>query len=116
MMRLRKTNLPLAMLTVILLLPFITGSDYLSRDQIPKGTDRPSYRCDNGLVSRGDLIRDVLAKCGEPMQETRIQLEPYRVWIYPSESGEYIVYMAFTNERLNRIYVARCWEENPHCD
>lgn len=104
------------MLTAILLFPFVTGSDYIWRDHITKGSDRSSYRCADGLVSQGDLARDVLAKCGEPMQEARMQLEPYIVWIYPSGNGDYIVYMAFTHERLNRIYVARCWEDNPHCN
>jgi hypothetical protein len=115
-MRPKKKYLPFAMFTISLILPFITGSDYIWRDNISRGSDRSSYRCYNGLVSRGDLMREVLDKCGEPMEETRIQLEPYLVWIYPTASGEYIVYMGFTHERLNRIYVTRCWDENPHCD
>lgn len=114
-MRLKNAYLLLAMFTLSLIFPFIAGSDYIWRDRISKGADRSSYRCDNGLVSQGELMRDVLAKCGEPMRETRIQLEPYIVWIYPESNGEYIVYFGFTHERLNRIYVTRCWDENPHC-
>ena len=115
MMRTPKKKTTSAMLAVMLCFPFITGSDYIWRDRISRGADRSTYRCDEGVVSQGDLMRDVLDKCGEPMAETRIQLEPYIVWTYSDSGGEYIVYLGFTHERLNRIYVTRCWDENPHC-
>ena len=106
----------LIVLGVISIFPFITGSDYIWREDILKGSDRSSYRCPNGLVSRGDLARDVLDKCGEPLRRARMQLEPYDIWIYRFGTGDFIVYMAMTHEKVQRIYSARCWEENPHCD
>ncbi len=107
---------PLLVLAVLLLFPFITGSDYIWREDIIKGSDRSSYRCPGGLVKKGDLARHVLDKCGEPMRRARMQLEPYDIWIYRLGTGEYIVSMAFTHQKVQRIFHARCWEENPHCN
>ena len=112
----KKVRAPLLLLSVVLIFPFITGSDYIWREDIVKGSDRSSYRCPNGLVKKGDLARHVLDKCGEPMRRARMQLEPYDIWIYRLGTGEYIVYMAFTHQKVQRIFHARCWEENPHCN
>ncbi len=111
----KKLKVMLSMLSVMLIFPFITGSDYIWREDIIKGSDRSSYRCPNGLVTRGELARNVLDKCGEPLERARMQLEPYDIWIYRFGTGEYIVYMALTHEKVQRIYHTRCWEENPHC-
>ncbi len=112
----KKVRAPLLLLSVVLIFPFITGSDYIWREDIVKGSDRSSYRCPGGLVKKGDLARHVLDKCGEPMRRARMQLEPYDIWIYRLGTGEYIVYMAFTHQKVQRIFHARCWEENPHCN
>lgn len=105
-----------ALLVTILAVPFIVGSDYIWREDIAKGVDRSTYRCSNGLVSRGDLMREVLEKCGEPGRRTQMQLDPNSIWIYRPWNTDRIVYMAFTNEKLQRIHSARCWDGNPHCD
>ena len=112
----KMARVPLYLLAVALIFPFITGSDYIWREDIVKGSDRSSYRCPGGLVKKGDLARHVLDKCGEPMRRARMQLEPYDIWIYRLGTGEYIVYMAFTHQKVQRIFHARCWEENPHCN
>ncbi len=94
----------------------VMGSDYIWREDIVKGSDRSTYRCPNGLVARGNLTRDVLRKCGEPTRRTRMQLDPNSIWIYRFGTSDLIVYMAFTNDRLQRIHSGRCWEDNPHCN
>lgn len=106
----------LAVITVLLSVPFVMGNDYIWREDIVKGSDRSTYRCSNGLVARGDLMRDVLAKCGEPTRRARMQLDPNSIWIYRFGSSDLIVYMAFVNEKLQRIHSGRCWDGNPHCD
>jgi hypothetical protein len=88
----------------------------LTPDMIPEGTDVSSIRCSGRLVSQGDLTRDVYKKCGEPIRETRISDEPYRVWIYRFGQSNYVYYLAFIHERLQRIYSARCTEDNPDCE
>ena len=35
--------------------------------------DQSSYRCSGGIVSVGDLDRDVREKCGDPLEIARIQ-------------------------------------------
>ncbi len=112
----KKLKVMLSMLSVMLIFPFITGSDTIWREDILKGSDRSSYRCPNGLVTRGEPESDVLDKCGEPLQRGRMQLEPYDIWIYRLGTGEYIVYFAFTHNKVARIYHVRCWEDNPHCN
>ena len=105
---------PAVYLILILMVPILMGSDYIWREDIVKGVDRSTYRCPNGLVARGNLMRDVLEKCGEPDRQTIMQLDPNSVWIY--RHSDRIVYMAFTNERLQRIHSGRCWDGNPHCE
>ena len=106
---------PVVYFLLVMAVPFIMGSDYIWREDIAKGVDRSTYRCPYGLVSRGDLMRDVLDKCGEPERRAIMQLDPNSVWIYRPGSDQ-IVYMAFTHERLQRIHSARCWDGNPHCE
>jgi hypothetical protein len=83
---------------------FILGADYITRDMIPRGSDVSTVRCSGSLVSIGDLSRDVLQKCGEPMRETRILDEPYRVWVYRLGQSDRVYYLAFLYEKLQRIY------------
>ena len=111
-MNYRLTLLTLAFLTSIL---FIIGADYQAPDLISKGSDVSSLRCSSGLVSLGDLSRDVYDSCGEPYRETRILDEPYRVWVYRLGQSDYVYYMAFLHEKLQRIYRVRCWQDNPDC-
>jgi len=111
----KKIKMLLALLTTILLFPFLTGSDYIKKEDIRRGADVSTYRCPNGLVSQGDRTRDVLDKCGEPMRQTRMQLDPKIIWIYRFGSQQ-LIYMTFANDRIQRIHSTRCWEGDPHCD
>ena len=108
-----KIKLTLMALAVLVVMPFVVVADYLSPDLIPEGSDVSSLRCSSGLVSLGDLSRDVFDSCGEPYRETRVLDEPYRVWVYQLGQSDYVYYMAFLHERVQRIYRVRCWRENP---
>ena len=90
---------------------FLLAMDYPAR-----GTDYSTYRCSGGIVSRGDLVRDVYAKCGEPMRETRIAREPHRVLVYRFGQARFVYYFAFLHERLQRIYAVNCLQGDPHCE
>ena len=110
-----KIQLALVTLAVLVNIPFVAVADNLSPDLIPAGSDVSSLRCSSGLVSVGDLSRDVFDSCGEPYRETRILDEPYRVWVYLTGQSDYVYYMAFLHEKLHRIYRVRCWQDNPDC-
>ena len=103
-------------LTLFSITLFIVGADYMTRDMIPKGTDVSTIRCSGRLVSIGDLSRDVLKKCGEPIKETRILDEPYRIWVYRLGQSDHVYYLAFMHEKLQRIYDVKCWQDNPDCE
>jgi hypothetical protein len=100
------TTLPKT-LTLLAIAFFILGADYITRDMIPPGSDVSSVRCDGRLVSIGDLSRDVLQKCGEPIRETRILGEPYRVLVYRLGQSDRVYYLAFIHGKLHRIYNAK---------
>ena len=95
---------------------FVVGADYMTRDMIPEGSDVSTFRCSNRVVSNGDSSRDVLKKCGDPIRETRILDEPYRIWIYRFDQSNFINYLGFLNDKLQRIYTVRCGENNPDCN
>ena len=95
---------------------FIVAADYITRDMIPKGTDVSNIRCYGKVVSIGDPSRDVLEKCGEPIRETRILGEPYRVWVYRFGQSSHVYYLAFLHEKLQRAYNVKCWQDNPDCE
>jgi hypothetical protein len=69
--------------------------------------------CRNGIVSRGDLIVEVLKKCGEPAQnfqrkETRIVTKGISIvtvdeWIYNFGPNEFMYSLRFENGRVARI-------------
>ena len=67
----------------LIIVGLILGFIVLSAMNYPsRGTDYSSYRCSGGLVSKGDLVRDVYGKCKDPIRETRIAREPHRVLVY----------------------------------
>ncbi len=103
-------------LTLFAITLFIVGADYMTRDMIPKGTDVSSIRCYGRVVSIGDLSRDVLQKCGEPIRKTRILDEPYRVWVYRLDQSDHVYYLAFLQEKLQRVYHVKCGQDNPDCE
>jgi hypothetical protein len=102
-------------LIILIFSIFLTGADYLRRDQIPSGSDLRSIRCDGRIVRTGDLMRDVRDRCGDPMRETRMANEPHTVWIYRFGQSNFIHYFAFIHERLQRIFKVSCRGNNPDC-
>ena len=105
----------LILVVMISILPCTADADYLSPDMIPSGSDVASIRCSGRLVSLNALTRDVYDICGEPDRETRLLDEPYRVWVYQLGRSDYVYYLAFIHEKLQRIYRVRCWQDNPDC-
>jgi hypothetical protein len=99
------------MILLALFYVFIVGYD----DYPPTGTDLSNCRCHGGVVSTGDLARDVLAKCGDPLRTTRLLDEPYQVWVYHFGQANHVLYFAFIHQRLQRIYSIRCRSDNPDC-
>ena len=78
-----------------------------------------SLRCSGGIVAVGDLERYVAGKCGEPLRITRpsrygYREDGFRVWVYLFDN-QYVYYLSFINERLQRIQSERCWQDNPDC-
>lgn len=90
---------------------FMLAMNYPSR-----GTDYSNHRCHGGFVSKGDLVRDIYDKCGDPLRETRISREPHRVLVYRFGQTRFIYYFAFLHERLQRIYAVNCLQDDPHCE
>jgi hypothetical protein len=63
--------------------------------------DLSSLQCEEGIVSIGDAKFEVQQKCGEPTRrEQRGDL-----WIYDFGSDEFVYYLFFVEERLERIQV-----------
>ena len=57
--------------TVIAILFFILGADNITRT-LPEGNDLSTLMCSDNIVYIGDLSRDVLEKCGEPIKKNTI--------------------------------------------
>lgn len=95
----------------------ILGSVFLvAMDYPPRGTDYSSYRCPGGLVSKEDPVRDVIDKCGDPLEEGRISNKPHRVFIYRFDQTRFVYYFGFLNDRLVRIYAVNCQQDDPNCE
>ena len=80
------------------------------------GSDISNLRCDGGIISLGDLMRDVMDKCGEPIRETYIDSEPFKIWIYRFGQSNYLNYIGLIHGKVNRIYNVKCDSNNPDCE
>ena len=80
-----------------------------------RGNDISNIRCDGGIITLGDLMRDVQDKCGDPIRETYIDNEPFRIWIYQFGQSDYLNYIGFIHGKVNRMYNVRCDSRNPDC-
>ena len=76
--------------------------------------DQSSYRCSGGVVSVGDLDRDVRAKCGDPLEVGRKQ-DFGPIWIYHADQANFMYYLAFLNGKLQRIVGAPCTPDDADC-
>ena len=104
---------PVFLLVLILLpTPFIMAQ--IDPEDI-SGSDVSNIRCDGGIITIGDLKRDVEDKCGEPLRETYIDNEPFRIWVYRFGQSDYLNYIGFIHGKVNRMYNVRCSGNNPDC-
>lgn len=107
----------LAFATTLLILGLTpTFADTISPEYIPRGSDVSNLRCPDGIVSTGDLIRNVDDKCGVPLREADLEGRRYYVRIYRFDQSRNLYYLAFLHERLQRIYHVTCRSDNPDCD
>ena len=107
-----KINPVFLLILMLLLTPFIMAP--IDPDEI-SGSDVSNIRCGGGIITIGDLKRAVEDKCGEPMRETYIDNEPFRIWVYRFGQSDYLNYIGFIHGRVNRMYNVRCSDDNPDC-
>jgi len=98
-------------LMLALLLSFAQHSNSIDFSSL---ADQSSYRCEGGVVSVGDLDRDVRGKCGDPLEIGRKQ-DFGPIWIYYADQASFMYYLAFLNGKLQRIVGAPCSPDNPDC-
>ena len=97
--------------TFALLLAFAGKSHSLDFNSL---ADQSSFRCSGGVVSVGDSDRDVLEKCGDPIEIVRIQ-DYGPIYIFFHEQATFMYYLEFLNGKLQRIVGAPCSPDNPDC-
>jgi hypothetical protein len=78
-------------------------------------SDQSSFRCSGGVVSVGDYDRDVLDKCGEPIDTARRLSDSYDYWIYHFGASRFMYYFGFLHGKLQRIVSAPCQPDVPGC-
>jgi hypothetical protein len=76
--------------------------------------DQSSYRCSGGVVAVGGLVRDVLEKCGDPLEIGRKQ-DHGPIWIYYKDQANFMYYLEILNGKLQRIVSAPCSSDDPEC-
>lgn len=81
----------------------------------PSGTDANSFRCSGGIVSIGEHPRDVVEKCGDPVERGVLSNRKYDVWVYYTPRDKFVYYLGFLNRGLQRIYSVSCINNDPHC-
>ena len=100
--------------TLIAIVFFILGADNITRT-LPDGTDLSTLMCRGNIIYIGDLSRDVLKKCGEPIKKTRFTDQPGRVWVYQLDQVDHVFYLAFIDGKLERIFDVSCLVDNTDC-
>ena len=76
--------------------------------------DQTNYRCSGGIVSVGDVDRDVREKCGDPLEIGRRQ-DFGPIWIYYEDQENFMYYLAFLNGKLQRIVGSPCSPDDAGC-
>lgn len=76
-------------------------------------TDWDTFRCKNGLVSRNDIMAEVIKKCGQPSLTNKREETYYRggalviftveEWTYNQGPYEFMYLLRFENGRVARI-------------
>ena len=65
--------------------------------------DASSLECDGGTVSPGDAEDSVRDKCGNPQKVSQEDADSPIIWFYNFGSSEFVYYVSFTNEIVERI-------------
>lgn len=113
-MKIRFLTFMLIMLSVSLIPVISASTDEL--DLPPSGTDINNFRCKGKIVGVGADTREVNEICGDPLSQGRMINRNYdTIWVYLSDSGQAVHYLAFRNRRLERIYRVDCKKNDPHC-
>ena len=86
----------------------LIGAEKSNSIDINNYADQSTYRCYGGIVSTGDLQRDVADKCGAPLDRTRREVDSYDIWIYQFGQSDFMYYFGFLHGRLQRIVSAPC--------
>lgn len=82
----------------------------------PTGTDVNSFRCEGNIISTGDSARDVMEKCGEPVDRGSMQGRRYDIWVYHYQGENFVYYLGFLNRTVQRIHSVSCNKNDPYCD
>jgi len=76
--------------------------------------DQGTLRCAGGIVALGATDREVLDKCGDPLDVQRLQ-DVGPVWIYSMGQSKFMYYLAFLHGKLQRIASAPCNTTDYEC-
>jgi hypothetical protein len=91
----KKQALILAVLFMLLSITIFTA--------VPAPAQEGSLRCGSYLVSVGDQMSDVLAKCGPPTVKNPGEGEGGATWVYNRGSGQFTVILRFVGPTLSSI-------------
>ncbi len=97
--------------TLSLLLAFSLNSHAMD---IYNMADQATLRCSGGVIAIEAMDREVLDKCGEPVDVQWVQ-DVGDVWIYTAGQSKFMYYLAFLHGRLQRIASAPCNYNDYEC-
>ena len=101
-------------LMALLLLPLI-GSGRATAIEIDFSNDHSSIRCTDGIVQVGDLQKQVLDKCGDPVAIAPGESDAYNIWVYQVGASKFMYYLGFLNSQLEKIVSRPCINNDPNC-
>lgn len=104
-----------AIVALLLCTPGLASAQNLI-DLPPSGIDVASFRCEGSIISTGDPARQVIEKCGEPLDRGSMPNRKYDIWVYRFQGSSYVYYLGFLNRNLQRIYSVSCIKNDPYCD
>jgi len=104
-----------AICTLLLCVPVLVNAENLI--ELPDtGTDVSNFRCDGNIISTGDPSRQVIEKCGEPIDQGSMPNRKYDIWVYHFKGTDFVYYLGFLNRNLQRIYSVSCIKNDPYCN
>jgi hypothetical protein len=79
------------------------------------GSDSSTLRCPNGVIAIGDSNHDVYDRCGEPLKSGWMPGRTYDIDVYHFPGARFIHYLAYRQNRLERIYSVNCQKGDRLC-